>query len=186
MRAGLFTLCLSIGLLFFSGGEVAAAGTPAPRNQLIAVVFMGSFEFQHPDYYKIMTDKLEKRFPVPAYKLVIGESPSNMFTRFCDKNGIFPEKDAKDSDFIKFAYENTFSQVLFIIVHPLKVRADDITVILEKPHTRLEGRAVLIDSRLRKKISDLPRIEVTADYGDRDFEKAQVLERLMDAIREKI
>ena len=83
---GLFLLCYWCGWHTVLPAPAAAAA----KTSNIAVVLLGSLEYQQRDYYEIAAETLRKRFDEPKYKVIVGAHPQHVFNRYCDKQGLAP------------------------------------------------------------------------------------------------
>ena len=89
---------------------IAASATPAfaARTPVIAVILLGSPEYQATDYYQITRETLAQKFPAATSALVIGDQPQQMFERFSDKQALVPGEIPGDKTLQDFAWQHSF------------------------------------------------------------------------------
>lgn len=157
----------------------------ASRTTTLAVILLGSLEFQRPDYYSIVTESWKKRFPESTYKLFAGDHPQHMYERFSDKQGLAPGEIPADEKLMQFALSHSFDKVAFVILTAPSVKSNDVTFQRENAQVTLGARALLLSSRDQKKTSEAQTLQTTVAYG-RDNAKLAAFEKCMDILRDKL
>jgi hypothetical protein len=145
---------------------------------------LGSADFLRPEYYKIITDSWEKRFPESTFKLVDGEYSQKMFDRYSDKQGLVPGEIPAEDKLMQFAWSHSFDRVVFILPTVTALNSNDFTQV-EKVQVTLNARMMVFSSRSRKKTSDA-QISQTAELHGREAAKKAAFEKCIDLLREKL
>lgn len=146
------TVCILLLLIFAFTAPVAAASPPSTD---VAVVFLGSLEFQRQEYFDLATESLKHRFPSVSYHLLLGSYAQRVFERYSDKKGLIPGTLPTEAAMIDFAWTQSFDRVLFLIFTPPVVKSDEIAIQWDNAQASFQARAILIDSRRKKKLSDV-------------------------------
>lgn len=175
-------VCSLLLTMLALAGPVAPAAAPAPPVTDIAVVFLGSLEFQRQEYYDLAMESLTHRFPVGPYNLVLGPFSQRVFDRFSDKKGLIPGAIPPDKDLIDFAWSHSFDRVLFLVFTPPVVKSDEVAIQWENAQASLQTRAVMIDSRRKKKLADATIVQDAGGMG-RSAAKHDVFEKCLEELR---
>ena len=166
---------------------IAASAAPAfaARTPVIAVILLGSPEYQATDYYQITRETLAKKFPAATSTLVIGDHPQQMFERFSDKQALSPGEIPDDKTLQDFAWQHSFDAVIFFLCSPPNVRSKDISIQWERFEATVTARALRIESRTRKITADATAAKTIRMYHRREAKFAafrQCLEQLLDRL----
>ena len=175
----LLLLCLSIGLWTTS---VSAAAAKKPT---VAVVLLGSLEYQQRDYFEITYETLQKRFPFFYFKLVIGDHPQYMFNRFSDKQGLTPGTIPPEELLVDFAWTHSFDRVLFLLLTAPNIKSNEVTIQWENAEVTMTARALSFDSRQKKKLSDALTTQTVKMYH-RSAAKRAVFQKALETLRDQI
>ena len=122
---------LWISLLFLCFGIYlwpASVHAAAAKKPTVAVILLGSLEYQQRDYFEITYETLQKRFPETNYKLVIGDHPQYMFNRFSDKQGLTPGAIPSEEQLADFAWTHSFDRVLFLLLTAPNIKSNEVTI----------------------------------------------------------
>ena len=157
----------------------------APQQSTIAVILLGSPEYLRPDYYNISTESLLKRFPADTHRLIIGDYPQQMFDRFSDKLGLAPGEIPAEEKLIEFAWVHSFNRVLFILLTAPTIKSNQLTIQIENAEVTITARALLIDSRTRKKSADANTTQTFKTLG-RGTAKRATFQKCMEALRSQL
>lgn len=171
-------------VVLFGAKACPAAAAPAQPTD-IAVVFLGSFEFQQQEYYTLATDSLAHRFPSGPYNLIVGDFPQRVFDRYSDKSGLIPGIVPSDKAMIDFAWTHSFDRVLFLIFTPPVVKADDIALKWEAAEASIQTRAVMIEGRRKKKLTDLTTVQ-SATSPSRTEAKRDAFQKCLEELRGRL
>ena len=166
---------------------IAASATPAfaARTPVIAVILLGSPEYQATDYYQITRETLAQKFPAATNALVIGDHPQQMFERFSDKQALVPGEIPGDKTLQDFAWQHSFDEVIFFLCTPPNLRSNEISIQWERVEATITARAVRIESRTRKITADATTAKTARMYHRRQAKYAafrQCLEQLRDRL----
>ena len=183
MRKLLYTLVL-LGFAVYCGLPVTPVAA-APQQSTIAVILLGSPEYLRPDYYDISTESLLKRFPADTHRLIIGDYPQQMFDRFSDKLGLAPGEIPTEEKLSEFAWVHSFNRVLFILLTAPTVKSNQLTIQIENPEVTITARALLFDSRTRKKLADASSTQTVKTLG-RGTAKRATFQKCMEALRSQL
>jgi hypothetical protein len=178
---------LALAVLYWCVGHILGA-TPvdaAAKTPTVAIVFLGSYEYQQRDYYEIAAETLHKRFPETKYKLVIGEHPQHVFNRYSDKNGLTPGEIPPEEKLIDFAWSHSFDRVLFLLMTAPNIKSNEITIQWENAEVTLTARALAFDSRQRLKLTDVLTTQTALMYH-RSAAKKAVFQKALEALRDQI
>lgn len=181
-------LFLSITLLFLScvvclwTSSVYAAAEQKPT---VAVVLLGSLEYQQRDYYEIAKETLQKRFPETKYNLVIGDHPQYMFNRFSDKQGLTPGIIPPEEILVDFAWTHSFDRVLFLLLTAPNIKSSEVTIQWENAEVTMTARALCFDSRQKKKLSDAQTSQTVRMYN-RLAAKRAAFRKALETLRDQI
>ena len=156
------SITLLILAMFWAGSSVNAAAPP--KIPTVAVVLLGSPEYQTTDYYQITRESLLPRFPAERCTLVIGDHPQQLYDRFSDKQGLLPGAIPDDDKLLEFAWSNAFDEVIFLLVSAPHIRGKDISIQWEKIEATINARGVRIESRARKIVADSAVTETSRLY----------------------
>ena len=175
-------LLLGVTLVWFavSAGPVVAARTP-----VIAVILLGSPEYNSPDYYQITRETLTKKFPAATNALIIGDHPQQMFERFSDKQSLVPGEIPDEKTLQDFAWQHSFDAVIFFLCSPPNIRSNEISIQWERFEVTVTARVVRIESRTRKITTDATAAKTVRMYHRREAKYAafrQCLEQLRDRL----
>ncbi len=181
------TCGLSLFLLCWICWQAAlpTPGATAAKTATVAVVLLGSLEYQQRDYYEIAAETLRKRFDEPKFKLVVGEHPQHVFNRYSDKQGLAPGAIPSEENLVDFAWTHSFDRVLFLMMTAPTVKSNDITIQWENAEVTLTARAILIDSRKRLKQSDAATTETVRMYH-RSAAKKAVFRKALETLRDQL
>ena len=158
------------------------AEAASQRTSTIAVILLGSLEFQQPDYYTLVTETLNPVFPANSYRLFVGDYTQTMFERYSDKKGLWPGEIPEDAKLIEFAWLYSFDRVIFLVMkHPV-VNTEDIPLQWENSRATLTVRAVSVESRSKKKTADVTTTQ-NADDIAREPAKRSVFQKCLENIR---
>ena len=166
---------------------IAASAAPAfaARTPVIAVILLGSPEYQATDYYQITRETLAKKIPATAGKLVIGDHPQQMFERFSDKQSLVPGEIPDEKTLQDFAWQHSFDEVLFLLCAPPNIRSKEISIQWERFEVTVTARVLRIESRTRKITVDATAAKTARMYHRREAIYAafrQCLEQLRDRL----
>ena len=181
----LFCVLTLLSLFWFGMHAVRPAQVAAAKTATVAVVFLGSLEYQQRDYYEIAAETLRKRFDEPKFKLIVGEHPQHVFNRYSDKQGLTPGEVPNEDKLVDFAWTHSFDQVLFLLMTAPSVKSNEITIQWENAEVTLTGRAILIDSRRRIKRSDASTTETVRMYH-RSAAKKAVFRKALESLRDQL
>ena len=157
----------------------------AANTSTVAVVLLGSLEYQQRDYFTIAGETLRKRFDEPKYKVIIGEHPQHVFNRYSDKQGLAPGAIPPEDTLIDFAWTHSFDRVLFLLMTAPSVKSNEITIQWENAEVTVTARAIVIDSRRRLKLSDASTTQTVRMYH-RSAAKKAVFQKAVEALRDQI
>lgn len=184
MKKACIILCLL--LIACSGSRVVGAAPAAePQPADIAVVLLGSLEFQRKEYYELATQTLQHRFPPGPYNLICGPFAQRVFDRYSDKKGLLPGTVPADKELVDFAWTQSFDRVLYLIFTPPVVKADEVTIQWENAHASLQLRAVMVDSRRKKKTADVSTTQSSFGLA-RETAKHDVFQKSLEEIRNRL
>ena len=157
----------------------------AAKTSTVAVVLLGSLEYQQRDYFTIAGETLRKRFDEPKYKMIIGEHPQHVFNRYSDKQSLAPGAIPPEDTLIDFAWTHSFDRVLFLLMTAPSVKSNEITIQWENAEVTVTARAIVIDSRRRLKLSDASTTPTVRMYH-RSAAKKAVFQKAVEALRDQI
>ena len=160
----------------------AAAGD---KTSIVAVILLGSLEYQQRDYYEIVAENLSKRFYEPNNKIIIGEHPQQMFNRYSDKQGLVPGAIPSEEELINFAWTHSFDRVLFLLTTAPSIQSDGISILGENATVTINARAIAIESRKRLKLSDDSTIQTVRVYN-RNAAKKAVFQKALEILCDRI
>ena len=180
MRKLLCLLLLMGSVLFISLPGTEAA----PKTATTAVVFLGSMEFQRPEYYKLVTESWKTKFPESGRKLVVGEPIQRMFERFSDAQGFLPGEIPAEDKLMQFASSNSFDDVAFLIMTVPTITSSDIALQKELARVTLGVQVLVFDSH-GKKTTDVQTRQTVERWG-RDNARKAAFEKCLDFLREKV
>lgn len=180
-------LIRAILLLGVALAWIAAAAAPAfaARTPVIAVILLGSPEYQATDYYQITRETLVKKIPATAGKLVIGDHPQQMFERFSDKQSLVPGDIPDEKTLQDFAWQHSFDEVIFLLCAPPNIRSNEISIQWERFEVTVTARVLRVESRTRKITVDATAAKTVRMYHRREAIYAafrQCLEQLRDRL----
>ena len=181
-------LFLSTALLFLCCGVclwTSAAHATAAKKPTVAVVLLGSLEYQQRDYYEIADETLQKRFPETNYKLVVGDHPQYMFNRFSDKHGLTPGIIPPEEILVDFAWTHSFDRVLFLLLTAPNIKSNEVTIQWENAEVTMTARAISFDSRQKKKLSDDQTTQTVRMYN-RLAAKRAAFQKALEILRDQI
>ena len=179
---------LWIALLFLCFGIYlwpASVHAAAAKKPTVAVILLGSLEYQQRDYFEIASETLQKRFPETNYKLVIGDHPQYMFNRFSDKQGLTPGAIPSEEQLADFAWTHSFDRVLFLLLTAPNIKSNEVTIQWENAEVTMTARALSFDSRQKKKLSDALTTQTVKMYH-RIAAKRAVFQKALEALRDQI
>jgi hypothetical protein len=179
---------LLIALLFLCCGVclwTASVNAAAAKKPTVAVILLGSLEYQQRDYYEIAYETLQKRFPDTNYKLVIGDHPQYMFNRFSDKQGLTPGTIPSEELLADFAWTHSFDRVLFLLLTAPNIKSNEVTIQWENAEVTMTARALSFDSRQKKKLSDALTTQTVKMYN-RIAAKRAVFQKALETLRDQI
>ena len=173
--------------LAFSGAYISRSSAAAapPRSSPVAVILLGSLEYQQPDYYAVVTETLTPRFPANAFTLFAGDSVQRMFDRYTDKLGLTPGDIPDEKALLQFAWSNSFDRVIFLMLTAPAVKTEDIPVHWENSRVTFTVRALSFDSRRKKKTSDALTTQSAGELT-RDLAKRDAFRLCLENLRGKI
>lgn len=183
MRKLLYTIVL-LGFVTYCGLPVTPVAA-APQTSTIAVILLGSPEYLRPDYYDISNESLLKRFPADTHRLLIGDYPQQMFDRFSDKIGLSPGEIPAEEKLNEFAWVHSFNRVLFILLTAPTVKSNQLTIQIENAEVTITARALLFDSRTKKKLADVHSTQTFKTLG-RGAAKRATFQKCMEALRSQL
>ena len=181
MRKWVCVLLLPLMALFI----FLPAGETAPKTTTVAVILLGSLEFQRADYYPAVTESWKKRFPESTHKLIIGSRTQKLFELFSDQTGLAPGEIPADETLKKFAWSQPFDEVTFIILTSPSIKSNEITIQKENAQVTLGARALLISNQDRTKILETQTLQTISAYG-RDNAKRAAFIKCMEVLQEKL
>ena len=177
------TVCVL--LLIFLALARQAAASPAPQSTDIAVVLLGSMEFQRQEYYDLAMDNLTHRFPSGSYHLIIGPYVQRVFDRYSDKTGLIPGVIPNEKSMVNFAWTQSFDRVLFLILTPPVIKSDEITLQWENAQASFQARAIMIDSRRKKILADVSTTQTASGQARADA-KHDAFQKCLEELRLRI
>ena len=184
MRKLLCVLTL-LSLCWFGSQAAMPSRVAAAKTSTLAVVLLGSLEYQQRDYYEIAAETLRQRFAEPTYKLMVGDHPQTLFHRYSDKQGLAPGEIPSEDKLVDFTWTHSFDRVLFLLMTAPVVKSNEITIQLEKAEVTLTGRAILIDARKRRKLSDVATTETVRMYH-RGAAKTAAFRKSLETLRDQL
>lgn len=179
---------LLIALLFLCCGVclwTSSVNAAAAKKPTVAVVLLGSLEYQQRDYYEIAYETLQKRFPETKYMLVIGDHPQYMFNRFSDKHGLTPGIIPPEELLVDFAWTHSFDRVLFLLLTAPNIKSNEVTIQWENAEVTMTARALSFDSRQKKKLSDAHTTQTVKMYN-RVAAKRAAFQKALETLRDQI
>ena len=183
MRKLLYIIVL-LGFATYCGLPVTPVAA-APQTSTIAVILLGSPEYLRPDYYDICNESLLKRFPADTHRLLIGDYPQQMFDRFSDKTGLLPGEIPAEEKMSEFAWLHSFNRVLFILLTAPTVKSKQLTIQIENAEVTITARALLFDSRTRKKLAEASSTQTFKTLG-RATAKRATFQKCMETLQSQL
>ena len=162
------------------------ATNAAAKTTTVAVVLLGSMEFQQQDYYTILKESLRKKYPQSQYRLDIGEYPQQMFDNYSYKQGLFPGSFPPDQKLIDFAWTHSFDQVLFISITAPSYKDKDADLQWDNAEVTLNMRAIQIQARRKKKLVDSTTTQSVQLFQRSEAKRtafSKCVETLLDQVR---
>jgi hypothetical protein len=156
-----------------------------PKTSVVAVVLLGSPEFQDFEYYEITTESLSKKLPADQYNLAVGHPSQQMFNRFSDKQGLWPGNIPPEEILAKFARAHAFDEVIFIMLTAPVIRSSDITIQWEKAEVKITARALRYESHSGKKLIDATSTQ-TVKWIGRTAAKKAAFRKCLEELREHL
>lgn len=185
MRKGIY-ISLVLLLTFLGGiGSIPAKAAAADRSSTVAVILLGSLEFQQRDYYEIVSESLQQKFPKSNFKLFVGDYPQHMFNRYSDKQGLLPGEIPAEDKLADFAWTHSFDRVLFLLFTAPSVKSSEITIQWENAEVTVTARALTFDSRQKKKLLDLSTSQTFKALGRNSAKKA-VFKKCLEALQSQM
>ena len=175
----LLLLSLTCFLLITSPPAEASA---SQRTSTIAVVLLGSLEFQQPDYYTLAAENLTPSFPSDSFRLFVGDYSQTLFERYCDKKGLLPGEIPDEAKLIEFAWLHSFDKVIFLMMKTPVVTAEELPLHWENSRATLTVRAISVESRSKKKTADAKTTQSVEDIA-RGPAKRSVFQKCLENIR---
>lgn len=164
---------------------VFPACTATQKTPTIAVVLLGSMEFQNLNYYDIATETLQKKFPADKYKIFVGDYPQQLFNRFSDKQGLSPGETPPEEKLIQFAWSHSFNEVLFLLLTAPSIKSNEITIQWENPEVTIIARALRVDAHSRKKLADVTSTQ-TVKTLTRNAAKNAAFKKCIDSLQSQL
>jgi len=164
MRKRIFTALLSCAVFYSLLANVQPVAA-ATKTTTVAVILLGSLEFQRPEYYEITTESLHQKFPGSKYTLFVGDYPLEMFNRFSDKQGLVPGENPSEAKMIKFAWLHSFDEVLFILLSTPNLKSNEFTYQWEKSEATVTAHTLRFEARAKKKLSDTSTTQTDQTVG---------------------
>lgn len=161
---------------------IASNSALAARQGTVAVVLLGSLEFQHKDYYEIVNETLAKPFAEKNYKLIIGDHPQHMFNRFSDKQALLPGAIPPEEKLAEFSWSHSFDRVLFLMFSALSIKSSEITIQWENAEVTVLSRGLSFDSRSRQKIADASTSQTVKMFSRKNAKRA-VFRKCLEELR---
>jgi hypothetical protein len=184
MRKSLSIVLLTLATFCVFTLTTPATAAPA-KTTTIAVVLLGSFEYQNQDYYDLAYTALLNRFPSNKFHLMVGEYPQLMFNRFSDKKGLLPGETPTPEKMAEFAWTHSFNEVLFVLLSAPHIKSDEITLQWENPEVTITAHAFRFDARTRKKLAEASSTQ-SAKALNRSEAKQATFRKCFDALQEKL
>lgn len=181
MRKWCFILLLPI-MVFFG---FLPASEAAPKTTTVALILLGSIEFQRVDYYPSVTESWKKRFPESTHTLFVGNGPQKLFESFSDQMGLLPGEIPSDENLKQFSRSQPFDEVVFIILSPPSIKSSDITIQREYAQVTLAARAVLLSSQDRTKLLEAQTQQIISAIGRNNAKRAAFI-KCMNVLQEKL
>lgn len=182
MRKTICSALLLLAAVCWLGSPVLPVAAAAPKTPTVAVVLLGSLEFQNSDYYDIATETLLKKFPADKYRLFAGEYPQRMFNRFSDKQGLLPGEMPTEEKLVQFSWSHSFDEVIFILLSAPSIKSNEITIQWENAEVTITARILRFESRTRKKLADATSTQ-TFKTLSRSEAKRATFRKCLDALR---
>ena len=158
----------------------------AAKTTTVAVILLGSMEFQQQDYYTILKETLRKKYPPTQFRLDIGEYPQQMFEHFSYKQGLYPGSVPPDQKLIDFAWTHSFDQVLFFSITAPSYKDKDADLQWDNAEVTLTTRAIQIQARRKKKLVDSTTMQSVKLFQRSEAKRAaftKCIESLMEQLR---
>ena len=185
MRKTICSALLLLAAVCWLGSPVLPVAAAAPKTPTVAVVLLGSLEFQNSDYYEIATESLLKKFPADKYRLFVGEYPQRMFNRFSDKQSLLPGEMPTEEILAQFSWSHSFDEVIFILLSAPSIKSNEITIQWENAEVTITARILRFESRTRKKLADVTSTQ-TIKTLSRSAAKKATFRKCLDALRDQL
>ena len=180
MRKWICTALLSCAV-FYSFLTIVQPVAAASKTTTVAVVLLGSLEFQSPPYYEITTESLRQKFPGSKFTLLVGDYPLEMFNRFADKQGLIPGENPSEAKMIKFSWLHSFDEVLFVLLSTPNLKSNEFTYQWEKSEATITAHSLRFEARTKKKLSDATTTQTDQTVG-RSEAKMAAFRKCLDAL----
>lgn len=182
MRKGFVISLLLLLTLLVGLGSNPVKAAAAGRSSTVAVILLGSLEFQQRDYYEIVSESLKQNFPNSDFKLFVGDYPQHMFNRYSDKQGLFPGEIPDENKLADFAWTHSFDRVLFLLFTAPSVKSNEVTIQWENIEVTVTARALTFEARDKKKSSDLTTSQTVKTLGRSSAKKA-VFKKCLESLQ---